>query len=192
VVEAWVHLDPGGKHIDLTAYVNRTPITGSVRAYRDKGKLDLYGCGLSHEFPGPKGSLDIAFNITTPFCPITTDGKEPNFKPFVNHIASAVMTAAKRAKRQAPKNTPANAATHKAVILEHLDEGVAKASGSGAYRFNQRQLFYVLRPFVIEAFGAELGWVNFQQIIIILDLPGSEVAAFAELARPIIEGLDIA
>jgi hypothetical protein len=64
-------MGPAGakSHINLAAYVNRTPITGTVRAYREKGKLDLYGCGLSHEIRAvPKGgTLDIAFNITTPF-----------------------------------------------------------------------------------------------------------------------------
>lgn len=71
------------------------------------------------------------------------------------------------AHRARPKGSQAvpEGLTQKSIFLSHLEEGVAKASGDGAYRFNQRQLFYVLRPFVIESLGAEPSWENFCRII---------------------------
>jgi hypothetical protein len=168
VVESWVYFDAGNKsRPSLSVNVNRTPITGRVEAYRDKGKLYLNGCGLNfYEINAPKGWLNITLNVTTPFCPITSDGKEPDLKHFAGHVAGVIGRAASRARRLAPRAAAAGeATTHKAVMLEHLEEGIAKASGNGVYRFNQRQLFYVLRPRVIEAFGAEPSYQNFEKII---------------------------
>ena len=51
------------------------------------------------------------------------------------------------------------------MILDNLDEAVAKASGDGRYRFSLRQLFYVVRPKVMEACGAELMYGNFEAVI---------------------------
>ena len=38
----------------------------------------------------------------------------------------------------------------KAVILDHLEDIIRKASGDGAYRFQLRQTFYVARPIVMD------------------------------------------
>ena len=38
-------------------------------------------------------------------------------------------------------------------------------SGGNKYRYNQRQLFYVVRPYIIEALGVEPKWGNFTGII---------------------------
>jgi hypothetical protein len=167
-VEAWGHADrSSGDRSRLEVFVNRTPITGEVRVYQGKDGLDVYGCGLSNHVPAPKGSLALVLNITTPFCPITTDGKEPDLAPFVEQIAGAIKRVARTAHRARPKGPqiPSEGLTQKAVFLSRLQEGVVKASGNGVYRFNQRQLFYVLRPFVIESLGAEPSWENFVKII---------------------------
>jgi hypothetical protein len=50
-------------------------------------------------------------------------------------------------------------------VLENLDDAVAKASGDGEFRFNERQLFYQLRPIVLEETGQELKIGNFKSII---------------------------
>jgi hypothetical protein len=168
MVEAWAHADCGaGDRSRLAVFVNRTPITGDVHVYQGKDGLGLHGCGLGHCVPAPKGSFDLVLNITTPFCPITTDGKEPDLAPFIEQIAAAIKQVARSAHRARPKGSQASSdgLTQKAVFLSRLHEGVAKASGNGAYRFNQRQLFYVLRPFVIEALGAEPSWDNFCHVI---------------------------
>jgi hypothetical protein len=41
-----------------------------------------------------------------------------------------------------------NKQTQKDVVLEHLEEAIAKISNNGQYRFNQRQILYALRPIV--------------------------------------------
>ena len=72
----------------ITVCVNRTPVTGDIDAARDKREIDLFGCGLSHtvaEAPKDK-NFDIRLNITTPYMPITSDGKEPNLEPFFDVI----------------------------------------------------------------------------------------------------------
>jgi Topoisomerase 6 subunit A/Spo11, Toprim domain len=50
-------------------------------------------------------------------------------------------------------------------VLDNLDEVIASVSGDGAFRFNQRQLLYALRPIVKNEIGKELQVVNFNTII---------------------------
>ena len=56
---------------------------------------DLFGCGL--RTPSPirrrRANFDIRLNITTPYMPITSDGKEPNLEPFLDAIAEAISKA---------------------------------------------------------------------------------------------------
>ena len=165
VVEVWAEIvKDQGKHPVIDGKVNRTPIVGDLRAYRDKSEVQFYGCGLAHDVKVPTSVNFLAFNITTPWCPITTDGKEPDLSPFVHEIGLALESAGRKAKASAPRFL-GERRTHKSIVLERLAEGVAKASGGGQYRFNQRQLFYVLRPYVQAALGAELDWNNFCQIV---------------------------
>lgn len=165
VVEAWAHADSTmGDSASPRVYINRTPITGEVRASKDKKELTLWGCGLYRRLKVPKADFDIVANITTPYCPITTDGKEPDLRPFADAIERAVSRAIQRASKALPKE-PAKGPTQKAIILEHLPEGIAKASGHGLYLYNQRQLFYTLRKFVTDALGIEPTWSNFCDII---------------------------
>ena len=62
--------------------MNRTPVTGDIEAARDSRDIDAYGCGLRHNIAtAPKDAqFNIWLNITTPFMPITSDGKEPNLR----------------------------------------------------------------------------------------------------------------
>ena len=88
VVETWARkrrekridgIDVSG-NIGISMLVNRTPVTGQIGAYRDSDKdICMHGCGLHHGFPDTptKGAYDIIMNITTPYCPITSDGKAP-------------------------------------------------------------------------------------------------------------------
>ena len=50
-------------------------------------------------------------------------------------------------------------------MLDNLDAAIAKVSDDGKYRFNQRQLLYVLRPIVREELDKELTVDNFTKII---------------------------
>lgn len=169
VVEAWAHASSGTRdEIRVKTFVNRTPVAGdALRAYKTNKAIHFQGCGLRHAYAvSARGSFDVVLNITTPYCPITTDGKEPDLSPFVEELAYAIDRAISRARRAMPKPpTASERSTQKSVILGHLDEAIAKASGDGVYRFAQRQLFYAVRPFVIDELGIEPSWGNFEGII---------------------------
>jgi hypothetical protein len=64
----------------LVMCVNRTPITGRVRAVRDNREINFFGCGLYHEIAtAPKDEqFGIVLNLTTAYMPITSDGKAPD------------------------------------------------------------------------------------------------------------------
>src|SRR6266446_1360629 len=99
VVEAWASKIGEKGRIGLSVLVNRTPITGEISAYRDK-EICLYGCGINHALPNTpnKGAFDIVVNVTTPFCPIISDGKAPNLEPFLDEIIETVTAATKKAQ----------------------------------------------------------------------------------------------
>ena len=143
--------------------MNRTPITGEIEAARDKRDIDAYGCGLSHTIA--KAPVDAQFNIwiniTTPYMPITSDGKAPDLQPFLSEIQTAVGKAVRKAHR--PQG--GNGQSQKDIVLDNLDAVIADVSGDGEFRFNQRQLFYALRPIVKDELDQELKIGNFTAII---------------------------
>jgi hypothetical protein len=169
VVEAWAQKIPfrlkDQDDISAEILINRTPTVAEVSAWRDGDRdLNLQGSGLAHYWSDApkKGAYNIIVNITTPYCPITSDGKEPDLGPFANVILDAVAAAMRKAQRAAPKDKKVS---QKDVVLDHLDEAIAAASGDGEYRFNERQIFYQLRPIVLEETGQELLIGNFKRII---------------------------
>jgi hypothetical protein len=161
VVEAWAQVQPNKSSILVC--VNRTPITGDVRTARDKRDIDVYGCGLHHNIA--QASKDVQFgivvNVTTPYMPITSDGKAPDLVPFLNKMTKAVS----KAVRQAYRPGSADRTSQKDVVLDNLDDAIAEVSGDGQYRFNQRQLLYRLRPIIFDELGEELTANNFGSII---------------------------
>ena len=165
VVEAWARKTSEKGNINVSALVNRTPVTGEISAYRDSDKdACLSGCGLLHAFKNTptKGAYNIVVNITTPYCPIISDGKSPNLKPFVDEIGDAVIAATKKAQRAAPRE---KRQSQKDVVLDNLEDAITNASGDGEYRFNERQIFYQLRPIVLADTGHPLLIGNFKAII---------------------------
>src|SRR6516164_4483629 len=88
----------------------------------------------------------------TPYMPITSDGKAPNLEPFL----AAIRTATVKAVRKAHRPTAEGRISQKDIVLDNLDESCATVSGDGEFRFNQRQLLYVLRPIVKDETGKEL------------------------------------
>jgi hypothetical protein len=93
--------------------------------------------------------------------PITSDGKEPDLKPFFAEIEAAVGKVVRKAHRP----NAGGGTSQKDVVLEHLDEVIAEVSGDGEFRFNSRQLFYALRPIVMRDLEEELKIANFTAII---------------------------
>jgi hypothetical protein len=159
VVEAWARETAS---MEIIACVNRTPVTGNIYAVHSKRQINLIGCGLRHTVAeAPKeANFDIRMNITTPYMPITSDGKMPDLRPFVGAISDAVSKAVRKARRPNAKGM-----TQKDVVLDNLDDVIAEVSGDEGYRFNERQLFYRLRPIVMEVTGAELKIDNFKNIL---------------------------
>lgn len=184
VVEAWAQ-EAARSH--LSVFVNRTPITGDVRAYRDSDKdFVVYGCGLSHVVEGvpKKGTWNLTVNVTTPHMPITSDGKTPALVYFMNEIFDALAAAIRQTKRGRPKSD--ERVSQKDVFLDHLDEGIEAASGDGAYRFPLRQLFYALRPFVIKELGVEPTYANFEGIIADYENENGEIPGIYRDARGVL------
>jgi hypothetical protein len=130
VVEAWAtKLRSQSEAQRLTILVNRTPVPGDIHAYRGSDKRIVLGGGnLDYSLSdGPtKGAFDIFVNVTTPFCPIVSDGKSPDLEPFAQEILGAVLTAIKKAQRAAPKD---KRLSQKEVVLDNLDDVVASVSG---------------------------------------------------------------
>ena len=150
--------------MQLLVSVNRTPVTGDIYATRDKRDIDVFGCGLANTVAdAPKDkNFDIRLNITTPFMPITSDGKEPDLLLFLPQIKDAVAKTVRKARRPDAKG---KGTTQKDVVLDNLDDAIAAVSGEEGYRFNARQLFYFLRPIVMEETDKELKINNFTGII---------------------------
>jgi len=94
--------------------------------------------------------------------PITTEGKEPNLATFKDAILAALSDAIKRAYRNMPKR---RSITQKGAVLANLNEAIAKTSGDGQYRFDQRQVLYTLRPLVRRDTGVDLKTAHFNGII---------------------------
>ena len=177
VVEAWASAERDAYGNSCSVLVNRTPITGTVSLSRWQRDLTLNGCGLSTTLraaPGRSG-IDLRVNIITPYMPITSDGKAPNLSCCSQVIREVAGKAVRRALRAEPPE-PRSKRSQKEVVLAHLDAAIAKASGDGAYRFSPRQVFYVIRPLVREAVGAELQWGNFETIIGDHELEQGEIA----------------
>ena len=177
VVEAWASTERDAYGNTCSVLVNRTPITGTVSLSRWQRDLTLSGCGLSTTVkaaPGRAG-IDLRLNIITPYMPITSDGKAPNLSCCSQVVGEVAGKAVRRALRAEPPE-PGHKRSQKEVVLGHLAHAIAKASGDGAYRFSPRQVFYVIRPLVRAAVGAELQWGNFETIIGDYELAQGEVA----------------
>jgi hypothetical protein len=172
VVEAWAAKRTQGP-TQLIACVNRTPATGTLSAARQKRDIDAFGCGLAHTIA--KAPSDVQFNIllnvTTPFMPITSDGKAPDLRPFLDEIAFSVSKAVRKAHR--PEG--GTRISQKDIVLDNLDDVITEVSGDGRFRFNQRQLLYKLRPIVRSELGETLTTTNFAGIITDYEAENGEI-----------------
>ena len=92
--------------------------------------------------------------------PITSDGKEPDLEPFLDAISER---RGEGGTQGAPPRRQSRGTTQKDVVLDNLDDAIADVSGEEGYRFNARQLFYCLRPIVMEETGKELKIDNFTE-----------------------------
>jgi hypothetical protein len=164
-VECWVRKRESDDKVKVDILINRTPTVAEVIAWRDREKdLCLRGSGLNNytEHAPKKGGYDITVNVTSPYCPITSDGKAPDLKPFVDQIVATITSAMRKAQRAAPKDKEVS---QKDVVLDNIDDAIAAVSGDGQYRFGERQILYYVRPIVFEETDQELKLSNFKRII---------------------------
>jgi hypothetical protein len=162
VLEAWASVS---EEASARLFVNRTPLTGDIQAWHNKMSLCLSGCGLGevyYEIPSGRRPANLRVNIDVPYMPITTDGKEPDVRPFIRDIVAAAGQAIRRAKAKAPSARDAPQ-TKKQFFFDRIPEGARRAGGG--HRFGQRQLLYALRPDFLEAFGEEPRWGTFTKIV---------------------------
>src|SRR5262249_51766693 len=161
VVETWAK--ENNRNTCLFACINRTPVTGDIHAARDKRDIDAFGCGLAHAIAeAPRGAhFDIVTNIISPYVPITSDGKEPDLEPFLDVIMDVVQKAVRKAHRP----NAGNGSSQKSIVLDNLDAAIATVSGDGQFRFNERQVLYVIRKIVHDEIGETLTTANFKSII---------------------------
>jgi hypothetical protein len=128
VVEAWAEQsDRQHPRTHLSVCVNRTPITGVIEAARDKRAIDAFGCGLAHTIAHApiQSQFRIVINITTPYVPITSDGKEPNLLPFLDVIS----LVAGKVVRKAHHPKAGGRMSQKDIVLDNLDAAIAAVSG---------------------------------------------------------------
>jgi hypothetical protein len=166
VAEVWaVKMPTSGNHIALDICINRTPSTGYSHANYNDQEMSLYhGSGLRHGVAGAptKGFFIIRINITTAFCPITSDGKAPDLNPFVNAILIAVATATRKAKRAAPDERKVSI---KDVVYENMEQVVEDVGNNGEDVCFAKQVHYRMRPIVHEVTGQKLTLKNFNKIL---------------------------
>ncbi len=161
VVEVWARVRE--KPL-LWLHTNRTAVTAELDAFHKKNDLHVFGCGLSHRIPMGRRPMALIVNLQTPYVPITTDGKEPNLRPFLGAIADC-MTRAARLARRWQQRAEVGDAREKDLIIDCLYDAVQKASGDGRYRFSQRQLYYAVRPYVISALQKEPNYDYFARVL---------------------------
>lgn len=152
-VEVWCNRACDGKDY-VNVLVNRTPVTGNVKIQRskDKTEVSVFGCNLGHRFTVGRKPVDIIINVQIPYMPITSNGKEPDLQQFLGALSRAITAAAKRCQRANPSS---KGTSQNEVILDNLAQAIGHASGTGQYRFSLRQLFYAIRPRLLEALGNE-------------------------------------
>lgn len=116
VIEAWAEpVDSPSIEVN----VNRTPITAEVtmtRGMADKTLYALFGCGLSSQHENTATGIKagrgreycVVVNITTPYMPITSDGKAPDLSKISWALKDGIEKAIRAAKRKLPKNKSQN------------------------------------------------------------------------------------
>lgn len=166
VVEAWTGIHKGNtdsKESDLTICVNKTPVTADVRISTKQATSTLWGGGLYIDVRSRPASFFV--NIITPYMPITSDGKAPDLRVMSELIEDAVKRAASKAKKKHQTDL-SGGRSEKQIIVDNMEAAIEKTSGGGQYIFSQRQLYYAIRPYIMDAFdGKQPNYTYFCSII---------------------------
>jgi hypothetical protein len=166
VVEAWA---APAEQARVRAQVNRTPVTTDMHTHYEKGTQTLWGGGLRVVVQSGRQPAAVWFNVTAPYIPITNDGKGPDLAraELTQALDAAINTAVRGGKRAvaALRGGEERPRTQRDVILGALDAAIEKTSDGGTRRFAQRQLWYAVRPALLEAFGKEPNYDTFTAVI---------------------------
>jgi hypothetical protein len=177
VIEAWAR--PLVDSDALCVLVNGTPVAANMIAYRKGAAAEvlLYGSGLQVGAKLGRRSVAITVNITAPYMPLLSDGKAPNLEEFEDEIKEVAEKAAAAMARKNPVQK-GKRLTIKQVVIDNLEDAIATASGGGQHRYSVRQLFYQVRPKLLDLGFAEPNYSTFSDIITDIeakqgeDLPG--------------------
>ncbi|CAI8949260.1 HATPase_c domain-containing protein [Brevibacillus sp. IT-7CA2] len=166
VVEAWVGIkkgEPSKLNSSLTICVNKSPVTADVNISTKQASTTIWGGGLYIDVKCRPAHFYV--NIITPYMPITSDGKAPDFRPMSEIIEDAIKRAVSKA-RKVNQIDQSGGRNEKQIVLENLPAAIAKTSGGGKFIFSQRQLYYAIRPYIMQAFdGKQPNYTYFCQII---------------------------
>lgn len=153
VVEAWAQIHQDGQtRSSLTVCVNKSPVTADVQVSTKQASSIIWGGGLYIDLKCRPASFMI--NIITPYMPITSDGKAPDFRPMADLIEDAMKKAASKAKK-VTQSEAAGGRNERQIVLDNLERAIEKTSGNGEFIFSQRQLYYAIRPYVMAAFDGK-------------------------------------
>ncbi|MBW7572485.1 hypothetical protein [Caproiciproducens faecalis] len=146
--------------------INKSTAIKSPYLFTEKKKIEIWGVGV-HSFINCFDNIQITINVNSPVIPITSDGKEPDLTLMKESIDSAIQKTVRKfkAKNKSISESTENIGSQKAVVLAHLDGAISKASGDGTIRFSERQLYYVIRPFVMQELNKELEYDYFGTVI---------------------------
>lgn len=160
--EVWAELSDDNHH-RFSVSVNRTPITGEVEiSYYGANEIGIYGCGFRGYLKGRKANMFI--NLITPYMPITSDGKEPDFSYFNGDIMKIAQRTMQKAKRTYQLKKTATLISRD-VIFSYMEEAIDTVSGNGKHVFSQRQLYYQIRPHVISVLDKGLEYTYFCRVL---------------------------
>jgi len=162
VVEVWTKLAEQ-KESTLSVNVNKTPIVAEISCWTEGGKTTYWGNGflLKHRAK----PTNTVVNIITPYMPITSDGKAPDFHYMRDEINKSIKAAVKKVLKYNALVHQGEAKNEKEIIIENLESAIEKTSGNGLYKFSQRQLYYTIRPYVSSILDKELDYNYFCRVI---------------------------
>jgi hypothetical protein len=167
VVEVWA--EPcASEDCDAVLMVNGTVATASASAtyYAKEKTTAISGSGISFNLRSGKSGLLVHINITTPFMPVVSEGKAPVMSMFRKIIEKPLQQAAKNAKMLDRLIDTDDPTEIKACIFRHMDEQIRTVSDDRKYRFHWRQVWYRLRPIVMDETGKELAYGYFSQTLV--------------------------
>lgn len=160
VVETWIRIQDDFASEIL---VNKTPVTGQISRWYKGKEMTFYGCGMIIDLKSKPAQ--VVLNVVTPYMPITSDGKSPNFQEMNSTIKACLSNSLKKAKKLDIILNNSNSVNEKDIIVNNLQNAIAKASGYGQYIFSQRQLYYAIRPYVMNALDKQPEYNYFCRVL---------------------------